>query len=90
MPNVISRTEHADSREVEYLYDNGTRVIHDERTGAWTVWRIPSITDILAAAKGNGDAQSNILDITEPVRYTPPVLADAPRHTAEVGAGDDD
>lgn len=90
MPKVIARTEHPDSREVQAFYDDGSKVIYDERTKTFTLYRWPTQNDILAAASGDVAAQETFLQWIAPVRYTPPTLADAPRHTAEVGSGDDD
>lgn len=94
MARLISATRYPESQEVEYITDDFSRIVHNERTMEWTLFRIPTHNDILNAVRGGEivkrEAQQLIADIVKPVRYTPPVLADAPRHSAEVMDETDD
>ena len=92
MARLISATRYPETQEVEYVTDDFSRIVHNERTGEWTLFRIPTPNDILAAAhpKATAHALSAIELLAEPVRYTPPVLADVPRHSAEVEDETDD
>lgn len=89
MPKVIQRTDHADSREVVFDYDDGSRVIHDTRTKSWTLFRIPTQDDLCEHAQGATNTRlADLAAYCAPIRYVPPVLADAPRHDAEVSVDD--
>ena len=94
MSKLIAVTRYPDSREVEYVTDDFCRIVHCERTGAWTLLRIPTPQDILDNADtrpfGTAANARNIPALTAPIRVTPPVLADAPRHNADAWDGDDD
>lgn len=89
MAKLISATRYPETHEVEYVTDDFSRIVHNERTGEWTLFRIPTPNDLLEHALDMlGKRVSDLAAYSVPIRYTPPVLADAPRHTAEVAADD--
>lgn len=90
MAKLIACTRYPESREVGYTWDDGSESIFNERTKEWTLWRIPTHNEILGAASGDVVSQASIATYANPIRYTPPVLADAPRHNAEVEDETDD
>ena len=94
MAKLISCTRYPETQEVEYVTDDFSRIVHNERTGEWTLFRLPTPNDILAAhfqkATGPFSDARDIPTLLTPIRYTPPVLADAPRHSAEVMDETDD
>ena len=89
MARLIERTLHPETRERVYLWDDGSETVFNERTKEWTLFRVPPANEISAAVHGDPDAQQLIAEYTKGIRYTPPVLADAPRHSADVAEDDD-
>lgn len=87
MAKLISATYYDETREWVYVTDSFSRIVHDTRTGEWTLHRIPTPNDLLDVHYGMPDAQ-DIATLTAPVRIATPTLPDAPYHAAEVAADD--
>ncbi len=78
LTRTLVQVYHAPNGKVYHYYSDGlVSVRHAPRE--WTAHRLPDPEVMLALAPFNDDEKGDI-----------PVLADAPRHNAEVGDGDDD
>jgi hypothetical protein len=91
MSSIVSATRYDDTNEIEYITDDFYRIVQDLRTGHWTLFRIPFPGDLLEHATV-GYTHHRIPDLrvySLGLRVTPPVLADAPRHSADVAADDE-
>ena len=72
-----------------YVTDDFCRIVHDTRTGEWTLFRIPTPDDLLEMAAGVKHPRiTDLAAYAAPIRVTPPTLADAPYHSAEVAVDD--
>lgn len=77
---VKAMTRYPESREVEYLLDDA-RLVHDERTGSWTLYRIPTPNMLLEAARGRNGFRTMLHDDWTPERvaaYCAPVRVEMP------------
>lgn len=90
MAKIVSATRYPETQEIEYITDDFCRIVQNERTGEWTLFRIPSPNGILSVVFEGRMNEGTIEQYTAPIRYTPPQLADAPRHNAEVMDESDD
>ena len=89
MSKLIDATFYPETEEYVYVTDDFCRIVHDTRTGEWTLFRIPTPDDLLAHAFGaKAPRIGNLAAYTAPIRFTPPTLADAPYHSAEVAVDD--
>jgi hypothetical protein len=92
MSRIVQATYYDDTREWVYVTDDFCRLVHDTRTGEWTLFRIPTPAHIMDTLRPQSDDNKHdLMAFTAPIRYVPPVQADltaAPRFDAEVAVDD--